>query len=156
MSPKSVKALRIEALIGAKALQPLVAVAVVRGALLGIAQDAVRLGRFFELLFGLLIVGIPVGMILERQFTIRALQRRVVAVAADTQYFVVVALGGSVRSFLRYRYLHHGRPQQAPAKIVSWLVLVENGLFFHVAGLHHVDGMMDVGIKLLPFRCNRL
>ena len=81
-------------MIGAKALQTLVAVTVVSGALLGIAQYAVGLGGLFELLLGLLIVGIAIRMILQRQFTIGALQRRVVTVAAHAQDFVVVAFDG--------------------------------------------------------------
>ena len=144
---------RIEAL-RSHTLQPLVAIAVIGGALLGIAQDAVGLGRFLEPLFGILIVGITIRVVLERQFAVGALQTRVVAVAAHSSRFR--SSRAWWRSFLGYRYLHHGRPQQASAKIVPWLILVENGLLFDIAGLHHVDGVVDVGIKLLPLRGNRL
>ncbi len=58
------------------ALQTLVAIAVVGGALLRIAQDAVRLGRFLESLFGILIVRIAVRVVFQRQFAVGALQAR--------------------------------------------------------------------------------
>ncbi len=130
------------------------AITVIGGALLRIAQDAIGLRGFLESLFGILIVGIAVRVILERQFAVGALQPGVIALAAHTQRFR--SSRAWWRSFLGYRYLHHGRPQEASSKIVPRLILVENGLFFDIAGLHHVDGVVKVGIELLPLRGNRL
>ncbi len=90
------------------ALQPLMAIAVIGGAFLRIAQDAVRLGGFLESLFGILIVRIAVRVILERQFPVSALQARVITVAADTQDFVVVALG-CVHFFVTATFTMAGR-----------------------------------------------
>ena len=75
-------------------LQTLMPIAIISGAFLGIAQDAVRLGGFLESLFGILIVRIAIRVVFQRQFPVGALQARVVTVAAYTQDFVVVALGG--------------------------------------------------------------
>ncbi len=95
--------------------KPLVAIAVISGALLGIAQDAVRLGGFLESLFGILIVGIAVRVVLERQFAVSALQPRVVTVAAYAQDFVVVALGG-VHFFVTATFTMAGRKRR-PRKL---------------------------------------
>src|SRR5579863_5172750 len=68
------------------------AIPVIGGAFLRIAQNAISLGGFLEPLLGVLIVRIPVRVVLECQFPISALQPRVVTVAAHAQNFVVVAL----------------------------------------------------------------
>ena len=70
------------------------AIAIVGGALLRIAQDAVGFGGFLEFFFGLLIVGIAIRMVFQRQLAVGALERRRVAIAADAEDFVIIALGG--------------------------------------------------------------
>ena len=57
--------------------------AVVGGALLRIAQDAIGLGAFLELFLGIVIAGVAVRMKLEGELAVCALQRRVVGVASD-------------------------------------------------------------------------
>ena len=53
--------------------------AIVRGALLRIAQHAVGFGRFLELLFRLVVAGIAIRVKLQRELAIRRLQRLIVA-----------------------------------------------------------------------------
>ena len=54
----------------------LMAEAVVGGALLRIAQDAIGFGGFLEFLFGFVIAGIAVGMKFERKLAIGRLEDR--------------------------------------------------------------------------------
>ncbi len=56
--------------------------AVVHVALVGVGEDRVGLGRFLELLFGCLVAGIAIGMVLQRQLAVRALDFLSVAVRA--------------------------------------------------------------------------
>src|SRR5579871_838646 len=69
-------------------------VAIIGGAFLRIAQDAIRFGRFLEILLGRMIVGIAIRMILHRHLLIGAFERGRVAIAADAEDFVIIALGG--------------------------------------------------------------
>src|ERR671931_1327500 len=68
------------------------AIAVVRGALLGIAQDLVRLRDLLELrLRGLFLIGADtIGMVLHREATVRLLDLGFVRVAPDPELLVVV------------------------------------------------------------------
>ncbi len=66
-------------------LQSLVAEPVVGRALLRIAQNAIGFRGFLEFLLGFLIVGIAVGMMLESELTIRALDLLVVGVTPNAQ-----------------------------------------------------------------------
>ncbi len=59
----------IEAL-AAHALQSAVAIAVIGGAFLRIAQNAIGFGRFLELFFGRLIVGVAIRMILHGHLSV--------------------------------------------------------------------------------------
>jgi hypothetical protein len=71
-----------------------VAVAVVGGALVGIGEDAVGLAAGLELLLGLGVVGITVGMVLHGKLAIRGFDLAVGSGAFDAQQFVVVGLHG--------------------------------------------------------------
>ena len=99
----------IEAL-SRSALQSLMAVVVIGGAFLRVAQDAVSLCGFLEFLFGFGVVRIAVGVVLERQLTIGALQYILVGAAGDTQNFVVISLAHlALRG--SHRHAHHRRAQ---------------------------------------------
>jgi hypothetical protein len=69
-----------------------VAVAVVGGALVGVGEDGVGFADFLEFFFRVRIIGIAVGMILQRQLAIGALELDVGDRAAYAQYLVVIAL----------------------------------------------------------------
>ena len=73
------------------AAQPLAAVAVVGRAALGVRQDLVRLGGLLELLLGVGVVAVDVGVKLASQAPERLLDRRLVGVARDAEDLVVVA-----------------------------------------------------------------
>jgi len=72
-------------------------------------------------------------MMVHRQPAIGALQRLLVHVPADAEYFVIISFG---HRFLRlrrrggrfYGYLNHGRPQKLTFEIVPPAELVENGV----------------------------
>ncbi len=64
---------RIETLACAHALQSLVAIAIIGGAFLRIAQDAISFSGLFEILLGRLIVRVAIGMVLHRHLLIGAL-----------------------------------------------------------------------------------
>ena len=74
---------RIDAARGA--LQSLKTVAIVSGAFLRIAQNAIRLRGLFESLFGILVTGVPVRMVLERKLAVSTLQCRVVGLPIDAK-----------------------------------------------------------------------
>ncbi len=65
--------------------------AIVAGALLGVGEHGIGFAALLELLFGLGIVGIAVGMVLQRELAISALDLLVVRRARDAQDLVVVA-----------------------------------------------------------------
>src|SRR5581483_8913669 len=65
--------------------------AVVLCALLRIHQNAVSLGAFLEFLFGAGIIGIAVGMVLQRHLAVGALDLLLAGGAADAQHLVIVA-----------------------------------------------------------------
>ena len=66
--------------------------AVVGGALLRIAQDAISFGGFLEFLLGRGIVRIAVGMIALGELAVSALDLLIAGFPADTQYFVIISL----------------------------------------------------------------
>ena len=82
---------RIETALGRTTVQPGMPVAVVDGPLVGIRKHGVGFADLFEFLFRVRIVGIAVGMILQRQFAIGALEFRIGDRAGYAQHFVVVA-----------------------------------------------------------------
>ena len=65
---------------------------IVHVSLVGIRENAVRFGRRLELLFGALIARIAIGVMFQRQLSIRALDGLVVCGLAYAQDLVVVAL----------------------------------------------------------------
>jgi hypothetical protein len=69
-----------------------VAEAVVLGALVRVGQDGVGLRGLLELLLGLGIVGIAVGVVLEREAPVGLLQVLAARAAGDAEHLVVVAL----------------------------------------------------------------
>ena len=58
--------------------------AIVSRALLRVAQDAVRLGRFFELVFRRGVVGMMIGVVLPGEPAVRRFDVRFTGFAADT------------------------------------------------------------------------
>ena len=80
----------------AAAAQALVAVAVIGRAAVGVGQHLVGLGRLLELLLGLRVVAVDVGVQLAGELAERLLDLGVVGVAGDAEHLVVVAghLGG--------------------------------------------------------------
>src|SRR5262249_14673702 len=55
-----------------------------------IGEHLVRRGAFLEPLLGLLVAGVPIGVILERHLSIGALQLLVARVATDFEHLVKV------------------------------------------------------------------
>src|SRR5262249_1830549 len=86
------KGVRIELRTG-RALHAGVAEAIVHGAFLQIAQNAVGFAGLFELFFGGRVVGIAIGVIAFRQVAIGGLDFLVAAITADAQHLVVVSFG---------------------------------------------------------------
>ena len=68
------------------------AVAVVAGPLLRVAQDVVSLGRLLEPLLGLGVAEVAVGVVLHGQLAVRLRDRVVVRVRVDAEDFVEVTL----------------------------------------------------------------
>jgi hypothetical protein len=65
--------------------------AVVRGPLVGVRQDRVGLAAFFEFFFRVRIIRIAIGMKLQRQPAIGALDLLLVGFAGNPKHFVIVA-----------------------------------------------------------------
>ena len=75
--------------------------AVVLLALLGVAEDVVRLGDLLEALLGLLVAGVLVGVVLARELAVRLLDLVGRGLALDAEHLVVVLCG-------------HRRPPSSP------------------------------------------
>ena len=71
-------------------LQSAVPVSIVTRALVGVAQNAVGLGRLLEFFFGGLVIRIFVGMIFQSKLSISALYLLVRCVVRNSQYFVAI------------------------------------------------------------------
>jgi hypothetical protein len=82
---------RIEALRTNSSTQTGVAETVVDGALFAVRQHSIGFAALFELILGVGIVGIAVGMELQGQFAIGALNFLLGGGAGNAQYFVVIA-----------------------------------------------------------------
>jgi hypothetical protein len=67
-----------------------VAVAIVNGALFRVGQHRIGLADFLELFFRVGIVGVAVGVILQSQFAVSALQLNFCAGAGYAQHFVII------------------------------------------------------------------
>jgi hypothetical protein len=70
-----------------------VAEAVVGGARLRVVKSFVRLAQLLKFLLGRLVVGIAVGMILERQLAVSLLDLLDVGIAVHAEDLVIIALG---------------------------------------------------------------
>ena len=127
--------------------------AIVRGALLRIAQNAIGFGGFFEFFLGCVIAGIAIGMILHRELAIGGLQRPDRRSPAPRQGFRnnLVWSRHSFRLRLN-RHFHHRRPQQPALEIVPALKFIQHRVVRRFFGLHHVDRMMNMRIESLPLR----
>jgi hypothetical protein len=75
-----------------------VAVLVVSGALLRVAQRFIGFAQFFELLLGSLVARILVGMIFDGQFPIRLLDFLLAGVAVHAEDLVVIAFGHNAQA----------------------------------------------------------
>ena len=65
---------------------------VVAATFFGVTQYLIRLSSFFELVFGFLIAGVFIRMVLQRHLTIGFLDIAFARTAFNTQYFVIVSL----------------------------------------------------------------
>ena len=83
---------RVEALRPARAVDAGMAELVVAAALAGVGQHRVGLGRLLEAFLGPGVARVPVGVILERQLAVGALDLLLVRGARDAQNLVVVSL----------------------------------------------------------------
>src|SRR5215471_9112911 len=81
------------------AADPGVAVAIVGGTLVRVAQHRVRFGRLLETLLGLGIARVLVRVVLDGELPIRALQLRLGGIAADTEDFVIIPLAHPFATF---------------------------------------------------------
>src|SRR5579883_1395762 len=123
---------RIESPSSRRARDPRVTEAVIRRTLLGIHQDRIGLGHFFEFLFGVGIVRISIRMVLHGELAVRALDLLLATLPLDPEDLVVVAFHVTGQNFappaLRgtlarlipgtLRDLHHGRPNQPVFQLV--------------------------------------
>jgi len=88
------------------AAHPSMAEAVVERALFRVGQHGIGFGDLFEFFLSLRLVGIAVGVILQRQFAIGALDLLLASGASDSQHFVIVAFSvtGQNGLFLFFLY----------------------------------------------------
>ena len=75
----------------AGALQTGVAIAVVRRALLRIAQNAVGFRGLLEFLLGVRVLGVAVGVVQQRELAVRALDLLVAGIPANAKNLVVIS-----------------------------------------------------------------
>src|SRR5579875_2255724 len=64
---------------------------VIRRPLLRVAQNRIGFRRFLKFLFRFFIARIAVWVVLQRKFSVRALERAVIAVARNAQDFVIIS-----------------------------------------------------------------
>ena len=85
--------------------------AIVAAALVGVRENGVRLGRFLEFLFGGVVAGVAVRMVLQRQLPIRALDLLIGGVFRHAEDFVVVAFAHALATFTMA-----GRSSRSPSR----------------------------------------
>jgi hypothetical protein len=68
-----------------------VAIAVVHGSFLRVGEDGVSFADFFEPLLRIRIIGVAVGVVLQRKLAVRALEFEVSDRAGNAQNLVVVS-----------------------------------------------------------------
>ena len=112
---------------------------VVLPAFLRIGQHLVGLGYFLELLFGLGIVGIPVGMVLERLGPKGALQHIRIGVALDAEYFVVIGHGKGTGSDASGIYRETGRRRVKNGQDVIMDSLINPVFGVQIEGIEDLD-----------------
>ena len=119
---------------------PGVAEAVVQAALLAVGEHGVGFRGFLERFFGLVIAGIAVGMILQRELAVRALDLLIRGLRARPR------APRSSRASSRcspFGHLYHRRPQQPVAQHVSAPELFDDFAFAPAFGRLVRDGLMD-------------
>jgi hypothetical protein len=96
---------------------------VVHGTLLAINQDRVGFRYFFELFFGVGIVGVAVGVILQRELAISTLNLLLIRRSRYTQDFVIVALSvtGQNRSSPRCPEIRIQFTSSSSLKPLPWM-----------------------------------
>ena len=99
MSPKSAKIVGSNPARAGRRADARVAEPIVRRALVGVGEHRVRLRRLLELLLGVLVAGVAVGMVLERELAVGALDVLVGRVPRDAEHVVVVALAHALATF---------------------------------------------------------
>ena len=131
-----------------------VAEAVVEAALLAIGEDRVGLGRFLELLFGLVVAGIAIGVVLQRELAVRALDLLIGRLALDAEDLVVVTLAHA-GPHAPFRHLHHRRPQQPVAEHVAAPELFDDFAVALPVGRLVGDRLVEVRIEVGAERLDR-
>src|SRR6185503_724254 len=86
--------------------------------LLGVAQDAVGLGRLLEPLLGLLVPRVAVGVVLHGQAPVGGLDLLLRGVAGDAEQLVVVDAGVGGHAGLG-RCAYHGRSMAWPIRLAA-------------------------------------
>src|SRR4051812_1369789 len=105
---------RIEA-ARCRAAKPGVPEAVVHVPLVGVCEHRVRLGRLLELLFGRLVAGIAVGVVLQRQLAVCALDLLFGRRLRNAQDLVVIALANGAHEALATLTIA-GRSRRSPSR----------------------------------------
>jgi hypothetical protein len=144
--------------------EPRMPIPVVNRALLRIGEHGVGLAHFFKLFFGVRIIRVAVGMVLQSKLAISALQFDFGDGAAYPQHFVVIAfcicsqnmplvvkasrnrLVSDLFSGI-LRDLHHGGTQQAILELVATLQLLKHFVVRNIRGLDHLDRLVIMRIE---------
>ena len=146
--------------------------AVIDAALFDVRQHRVGLAALLEFLFRVGIVGIAVGMELQRQLAIGALDLLLGGGAGHAQNFVVVAFSVAGQNGLSSnpfrlsfsdhivsvpgitRDSHHRRTEQAVFQLVAALKLVEHMMVLGLPSVHHFNRLVKMRIKRFTLRRN--
>src|SRR5438105_3927063 len=91
-----------------------VAVPIVCCTFVRVGEDRVRLRAFLEAFFGLVIAGVAIGMVFQRELAIRALDLAVAGGAFDREDLVVVPLGSGLAHALA-TFTMAGRSSLSPS-----------------------------------------
>ena len=116
--------------------------AIVERALVAVGEHGIGLGRFLELLLGVVVARVAIGVVLQRQLAIRALDLLVRRLALDAEDLVVVALAHA------FRHLHHRRPQQPVAEHVAAAELLDDFALAPALGGLVRDRLVKCGIEV--------
>ena len=121
-------------------------IAIIRGALLGIAQNSVSLCGLLELFFRFVVAGVAVGVILHGEPAISRLENLLIRSTINAKNFVKVAFRH--RHFLLLdRHAHHGGSKKLATEVVALLEFGKNALIFGFVRFYHVDSVMEVGVE---------